>query len=131
MAKITKTSTNDVCIPYGKSIIEIMKDKGLAIWADDMENYIKFTEYMELQKERDNRKACAEEREENCWALAKVLDGQEKKIKELETEINKLKREVENSDAGEDYRYERCQKAEKQLLKIRCFINDEDYPYEK
>ena len=131
MAKITKTSTNDVHIPYGKSLLEIMKDKGLMIWADDMENYIKFTEYMELQKEKDKRKACAEEREENCWALAKVIDEQEKKIKNLKDEIEELKERVEDSDRWEDYRYERCQKAEKQLLKIRCFINDEDYPYEK
>lgn len=159
MAKITKTSTNDVCKPYGKSIIEIMKDRGLVIWADDMENYIKFTDYMELQKERDNRKALSEEREKNCWALAKVVDQQEKEIKklreELETatkcssqeewklrnlekeneklrdEVEELKERVEDSDRWEDYRWERCQKAEKQLLKIRCFINDEDYPYEK
>ena len=87
MPKTTITSTNDVCAPYGKSIIEIMKDRGLVIWADDMENYIKFTEYMELQKERDNRKACAEEREENCWALAKVIDGHEKEIKKLREEL--------------------------------------------
>ena len=64
----------------------------------DHVNYIKFTEYMDLQKERDNRKALAEEREENCWALAKVIDEQEKKIKKLRDEIEELKERVEDSD---------------------------------
>lgn len=77
------------------------------------------------------RKALAEEREENCWALAKVIDEQGKKIKKLKDEIEELKERVEDSDRWEDYRWERWLETAKQLLKIKCVLNDEDYPYEK
>ena len=53
---------------------------------------------MELEKERNNYKTLSEEREENCWALAKVIDEQEKKIKKLNEEIDELKQRVEDSD---------------------------------
>ena len=52
-------------------------------------------------------------------------------IKEQEKEIKRLNEQIEDCDRWEDYWYERCMVAEKQLLKIKCFINDEDYPYEK
>lgn len=118
--------------PYGESVVDKLERLDWpVVWLDNGKNYIEFTKYMELEKERDNYKALSEEREENCWALAKVVDEKEKEIKRLNEKIKDLQAQVELSDRWEDYRWERCNEAERKLLKIECFIKDKDYPYEK
>ena len=114
-----------VWIPYWESVADKLERMDWpVIWLENGKNYIEFSKYMELEKERNNYKTLSEEREENCWALAKVIDEQEKKIKKLNEEIDELKQRVEDSDRWEDYRWERCNEAERKLLKIKCFLNE-------
>ena len=83
------------------------------------------------QEDLAKRKALAEEREEDCYSFVKAIDEKEKEIKRLNEKIKDLQDKLEVSDKSEDYRWERCNEAERKLLKIECFIKDKDYPYEK